>query len=455
MDRVAEFVRRFGLSPEAREELERMMAGYGLPVLALPDSHADSTLLFDPRDLADLPEREGVNLAAGTVTDRYEDLAFLGRGAFAEVRRVRDKALNRVMAMKILDRKVENAAMRARFVQEAQATAQLQHPGIVPVHELGILPDSRPFFTMEEVRGRTLSAVVAAVHRASVDVWAATPDDWTLRRLIEVFRRVTEATAFAHSRGVVHRDLKPANVMVGAFGEVRVMDWGIAKILGSALPTAEFEAPTSPTATREGMVAGTPAFMAPEQARGEVHRIDRRTDVYALGAILYYILANRPPFDGPSSAEVLVEVCRGEPAALVGRSDGPLLPAGLVRIAEKAMSAEPDARFADAGELGDAVAHWLDGAERRECALRAVARAAEARRLAKKEVRRARSLRDQAALELAALPMHAEEDAKAAAWEKEDLATGLERSAPGPTSWRWRTSSTRPSRRRPSSPRAT
>ncbi|MCA9570177.1 MAG: hypothetical protein KC656_20175, partial [Myxococcales bacterium] len=146
-----------------------MMAGYGLPVLALPDSHADSTLLFDPRDLADLPEREGVNLAAGTVTDRYEDLAFLGRGAFAEVRRVRDKALNRVMAMKILDRKVENAAMRARFVQEAQATAQLQHPGIVPVHELGRLPDGQLYYTMKEVRGRTLAEVIRAQHQAGLD----------------------------------------------------------------------------------------------------------------------------------------------------------------------------------------------------------------------------------------------------------------------------------------------
>ncbi|MCB9673567.1 MAG: SUMF1/EgtB/PvdO family nonheme iron enzyme [Alphaproteobacteria bacterium] len=428
-DRLAEFLARHGLPDAAREELEQMLRGYGMPVAALPDSHADSTLMVDPEEIANAAVAAGGELDAERAAQRYEDLGFIGRGAFAEVRRVRDKALNRVMAMKVLERRhgVVSVSLRARFVQEAQATAQLQHPAIVPVHELGALPDGRMFFTMEEVRGRTLSAVVDALHRASIDVWSRTGDGWTLRRLVEVFRRVSEAVAYAHSRGVVHRDLKPANVMVGAFGEVRVMDWGIAKILGSALATPV--EPSDPTATRDGLVAGTPAFMAPEQARGEIHRIDRRTDVYALGSMLHYILRNAPPYEGPSSAEVLIQVARAQPADLVGRQDGPLLPPELVRIALKAMEPEPDDRYQDAEQLATDVADWLDGAERREAALRAVARAAEERRVAKRLQRAAVRLREAAARELDGVASWAPEDAKAGAWEKEDEAAAVEREA--------------------------
>ncbi len=434
-DRIAAFIREHELPASARDELEQMLLGYGMPVSALgslPDSHSDSTLMFDPDDMADEATALGVDLDTARQEERYEDLAFIGRGAFAEVRRVRDRALNRIMAMKILDRKNGeiSGSMRARFVQEAQATAQLQHPAIVPVHELGVLPDGRLFFTMEEVRGRTLSAVVDAVHRASIDVWARTDDDWTLRRLVEVYRRVTEAVAYAHSRGVVHRDLKPANIMVGAFGEVRVMDWGIAKVLGSALG-ASVAAPVEgdSMATRDGLVAGTPAFMAPEQARGEIHRIDRRTDVYALGSILHYVLRNAPPYDGANSAEVLADVIRGEPQALVGRRDGPLLPARLVEIADRAMSADPDHRYPDASQLGDEIADWLDGAERREAALRAVGRAAEARRRAKKLRRTAEKLATTARDSLAEVPTWAPEADKAAHWTQEDEAGAIAREA--------------------------
>ncbi|MEZ4321954.1 MAG: bifunctional serine/threonine-protein kinase/formylglycine-generating enzyme family protein [Myxococcota bacterium] len=428
-DRLAAFLARHGLPETARGELEQMLSGYGMPVNALPDSHSDSTLMFEPEDIAGVASL-GADLDSKGAAERYDDLGFIGRGAFAEVRRVRDRALNRVMAMKILDRKegaTVSTSLRARFVQEAQATAQLQHPGIVPVHELGVLPDGRMFFTMEEVRGRTFSAVVDAVHRVSIDVWGRTGDDWTLRRLLEVFRRVTEAVAYAHSRGVVHRDLKPANVMVGLFGEVRVMDWGIAKILGSALAMPVES--TDPTQTRDGLVAGTPAFMAPEQARGEIHRIDRRTDVYALGSMLHYLLRNAPPYDGPSSAEVLVKVARAEPAQLVGRQDGPLLPVDLVRIAERAMDPEPESRFQDAQQLGVEIANWLDGAERRESALRAVSRAADRRREAKRLRRSAARLRDAGEQALAAIPSWAPESEKGPAWRKQDEAELIERDA--------------------------
>ena len=433
-DRIAAFMQQHGLPATAREELEQMLQGYGMPVGALgalPDSQADSTLMFDPDAAADETTARGVGFDdAHDRAERYEDLAFIGRGAFAEVRRVRDRALNRIMAMKVLDRKkgVVSGPMRARFVQEAQATAQLQHPGIVPVHELGVLPDGRLFFTMEEVRGRTLSAVVQAVHDVSIDVWARTEDDWTLRRLVEVFRRVTEAVAYAHSRGVVHRDLKPANIMVGAFGEVRVMDWGIAKVLGSALGTP-IATGGDAMSTRDGLVAGTPAFMAPEQARGEVHRLDRRTDVYALGSILHYVLRNAPPYDGSSSSQVLASVARGEPAPLVGRSDGPLLPPELVAIATRAMQAEPDDRYPDARQLGDEIAAWLDGAERREAALRAVGRSAEARRRGKKLRRRAHGLDSSAEYSLDQLPSWAPESEKAPYWEQQDEARDVEREA--------------------------
>lgn len=262
--------------------------------------------------------------------DRYDDLGPIGRGGMGEIRRVRDRKLNRTMAMKIVhDTTLNSRTALARFIEEAQTTAQLQHPSIVPVHEIGQLDDGRIYFTMKEVRGRTFSAVIQEVHAASSgQQWRPSTAGWTFRRLIEAFRKVTEAVHYAHTRGVTHRDLKPANIMVGDFGEVLVMDWGLARIRGHLRPDLDPDGSTDATllggivtlrtqdaalATQMGAIAGTPAYMPPEQAMGDIHRLGPPSDVYSLGAILYEILTGRPPYTGPDPMAVLMQVLTGPP----------------------------------------------------------------------------------------------------------------------------------------------
>ena len=239
---------------------------------------------------------------------RYQDIGLLGIGGMGEVRLVQDRQLGRAIAMKIIKRELSSSATtQARFIAEAQATAQLQHPGIVPVHELGTLPDGRHYFTMTRVRGRTLAEVISGVQAVSTEgSWEITPAGWTFRRLIDVFHRVCESVAYAHDCGVIHRDLKPENIMLGSHGEVLVLDWGLAKVRGQrdiAAEQGDFDLDDSNAstpqrvvtqrssddsqATRMGVVTGTPAYMAPEQASGEIDLIDERSDVYALGAMLY------------------------------------------------------------------------------------------------------------------------------------------------------------------------
>ncbi|MFZ5477709.1 MAG: bifunctional serine/threonine-protein kinase/formylglycine-generating enzyme family protein [Myxococcota bacterium] len=394
-----------------------------------------------------------------TVEADYEDIGLIGTGGMGEVRRVRDRRLNRVMAMKILraDR-VANEAAVARFVEEAQATAQLQHPGIVPVHEIGRLADGRLYFTMKEVEGRTLLEVLREVHAAATDRWEATASGWTFRRLVDAFRSVCDAVAYAHARGVVHRDLKPDNVMVGAFGEVLVLDWGIAMVRGRDAGAGAVHTDRSDAAafeTRMGTVAGTPAYMSPEQARGEIDRIGPASDVYSLGAMLWHLLAGRPPYDGRDAGVVLQKVISGPPEPLrrpssdpapetlhpdmfeaepdderdapppVPAGAGPPLPEELVAACLRAMSRDPGERFADASGLGAAVAAWAEGARRRDAAMAFVEQA----RALLPEVRalegRAEDLRATAKRRLAGVKPWAPVEEKAAAWELEDEADRL------------------------------
>jgi eukaryotic-like serine/threonine-protein kinase len=406
-------------------------------------------------------------------TDRYEDLGLLGVGGMGEVRRVRDRELNRTMAMKIIPLwSVHRPGAVSRFVDEAQCSAQLQHPGIVPVHELGQLPDGRHYFTMREVRGRTLTEVIAETHQGSEQQWANSSTGWSFRRLVDAFLRVCEAVAYAHTRGVVHRDLKPDNVMLGAHGEVLVLDWGLAKVTGRQDSDARADGSSPPNtdrvvtarseddalATRMGHVAGTPAYMPPEQARGETEKIDARADIYALGAILYHLLGGRPPYSGATAAVVLEQVRTGPPEALrtsttnpttasrlseegatarpttweqpEALSDGGLpLPAELVAACNRAMARRPQDRFADATGLAAEVRTWLDGARRREQALAAVELALALEPEAQSSRRRAQALREQTAELLEGVERWRPEEAKAPAWAKEDEAVALEREA--------------------------
>jgi len=380
-------------------------------------------------------------------------------------RRVRDRDLGRTMAMKIIrSDQMARPKVLARFIEEAQCSAQLQHPGIVPVHELGRLPDGRFYFTMREVKGRTLSDVIAEVHGASkADRWQTGVTGWTFRGLVDAFHRVCEAVAYAHSRGVVHRDLKPDNIMVGGHGEVLVVDWGLAKVrsrpdlaaeAGELDPVVTDRSQDAAQATRMGVVAGTPAYMPPEQADGAIDQIDARSDVYALGAILYEILSGRPPYEGSSGRAVLAKVRTGPPeppGRAVGLADtrhvgfdedeelaapsevasvpSPPLPAELVAACNQAMSRHADGRFADAGVLAVEVAAWLDGARRREQALEVVAQAeAQAPEITALHSRAAGLEAESVAL-LEKVEGWRPEDDKLVGWSKADKAAELRQEA--------------------------
>ena len=252
---------------------------------------------------------------------RYRIVGEVARGGMGAVLRAHDPELDRTLAIKIMLRK-DNARpdLEQRFLEEAQITGQLQHPAIPPVHDRGRLDDGRAFFAMKLIDGRTLSELL----RARTDPGQDQP------RLVGVFNQVCQAIAYAHSRGIIHRDLKPANIMVGSFGEVQVMDWGLAKCMGDAsTPESSPSALTSvanetsdqtfdwqPTdhdassRTSAGTILGTPAYMAPEQARGEID-LDERTDVFGLGAMLCEILTGNPPFTGAKAMEVLGKAAEG------------------------------------------------------------------------------------------------------------------------------------------------
>jgi eukaryotic-like serine/threonine-protein kinase len=240
------------------------------------------------------------------IPERYQDPETIGTGGIGVVTSCLDPNLGRRVAVKTLRRKygaVEN--LRVRFVREARVMSQLEHPNIVPVHELGERPDGTVYFTMKQVHGESLEWVLQRLESGDPEYL----HDYPASRLMDVFIHICQAIAFAHSREVLHRDLKPENVMIGPFGEVQTMDWGLVKIMGGADRAADphfihsFE--DSPEATLEGQIAGTPLYMSPEQACGQVDRVDQRSDLYSLGAILYRILTRRHYIMGDNVQAVL------------------------------------------------------------------------------------------------------------------------------------------------------
>ncbi len=300
----------------------------------------------------------------------------LGRGGMAQVFEVWDTELNRSLAMKVsLDARLNadgsvppgSESRVARFVQEAQITSQLRHPGIVPVHQLGIDSQGHIYFTMELIGQTTLLDIFQARREGS--------DEWTSAKVLGVLHKVCEAVAFAHSQSVVHRDLKPRNVMVGRFGEVYVLDWGLAKSLdhdsaaslglflrgdpsGSTLVTepwseADWPGPP-PSLTRDGTVVGTPEYMAPERARGDTDADDKRTDVYSIGAILYEFLAGVPPYNEGKriTHEELLKRIDQEPPRPVEEL-APAAPPELIAICQKAMARDPSWRYGSLIEVRD------------------------------------------------------------------------------------------------------
>ncbi|MCB9781187.1 MAG: SUMF1/EgtB/PvdO family nonheme iron enzyme [Alphaproteobacteria bacterium] len=404
--------------------------------------------------------REASTLDRGALPDRYEDMGLLGLGGMGEVRRVLDRTLNRPVAMKVIrPSMVYSPESMARFMEEAQLAAQLEHPGIVPVYEAGRLADGRLYFTMQEVRGRTLDLVIDEVHQSSgPDQWSTTRDGWSLRRLVDAFHRICEAMAYAHARGVIHRDLKPGNVMIGPFGEVLVLDWGLGKVLSSAGDTMvpgrsgglgggavdgtdavrTERSDGDAFQTRAGEVGGTVLYMPPEQARGEISELGPRSDVYALGAILFHVLGNAPPYAVATVPGLLRAQAEGlpEPPGRVAAEGvrergqrGRPIPQDLWDICCRALSAEPGRRHRDAGTLADEVAEWLEGARRRERALAVVAEAAELEPRIDRLRADAARLRAQAEALLVRVPPLAPVRQKRPGWRMQEQAAGLEREA--------------------------
>ncbi|MFT5456391.1 MAG: WD40 repeat protein [Myxococcota bacterium] len=303
---------------------------------------------------------------APAMPDRFHAEALLGRGGMGQVWRVFDEDLQRTVAMKVLRDPSRSDHAIARFIAEAQATAQLQHPGIVPVHDIGFLADGRMYYTMQEIRGTTLARAITMFHDGS--------DTWTLLRLVEVFREVCRVVGYAHALRVLHRDLKPSNVMLGEHGEVQVVDWGLVKLLDEEDPSTDREASAPargstsldlpPLDTQLGAIVGTRGYMAPEQAAGRSDLLTAASDVYSLGAMLYTVLVGRAPHLGELSPQDQLQAAG--------------TPSGLRALCLGAMADTPEDRPRDGTELANAVGDWLEGARAtaRERAAEAEAEAA-------------------------------------------------------------------------------
>jgi serine/threonine protein kinase len=286
------------------------------------------------RDTSNIPNLEGT---------RYSLLERVARGGMGVVYAARDEKLGRRVALKVLDAPDRNNELARRLIREAQVLARLEHPGIVPVHDVGTLQDGRVFYTMKFVEGHRLDRHIEAVE--------SVPDR------LRLFLRICDAVAFAHARGVLHRDLKPANVMVGPFGEVLVLDWGLAKILrasinakndpeatiihGPGMATAGSGATEVSAVTGHGTVMGTPGYMSPEQARGDNELLDERSDIFSLGAMLRFLLS---------------EDSAGTPPQPRRRMDK-----SLEAICAKALAANPENRYANVTQLAADVSRHQDG----------------------------------------------------------------------------------------------
>jgi serine/threonine protein kinase len=320
--------------------------------------------------------REAVDAPDLTGT-KYRLVEKVASGGMGTVYLAEDASLGRRVAVKVMSLTDASGALASRMMREARIVAQLEHPSIVPIHDVGTLPDGRVFYAMKFVEGSRLDQYVKD---------AASPAD-----LLRIFQKVCEAVAFAHAHGVIHRDLKPENIMVGAFGEVLVMDWGVAKVIqisdcglriaeSSARAGNEPQAGNEPTAvafshdaetlvmtsraesgtmTAHGTVLGTPAYMSPEQAMGQTDALDERTDVYALGAILYFLLTAHAPFEANSTGDVRQLVIDQHP--LRPRQRNAKIARRIEAVCLKAMSQNPAERYTSAQEMAADTARFLDG----------------------------------------------------------------------------------------------
>jgi len=308
---------------------------------------------LDDTVLAAAGESSSARAGAGSIAlsdrdeARYQYRGRLGQGGMGRVDWVWDADLMRDLAIKSLrDELRDDGELLRRFLWEARVTASLDHPNVVPVHDLGVTPRGHIYFTMKRVAGRSLAQLIRSLAGGDAETTAELP----LPRRLRLFMQICQAMEFAHSRGILHRDLKPDNVMIGSHGEVLVMDWGLAAPLDAA---SELGAPAS-----AGEVSGTPLYMSPEQAAGEV-ALDARADIYSLGAILYELCALDRPFEGTTMSEILERVRRGQVRPL--SEVAPSLSPSLAAVIEKAMALNRDDRYASARALHVDVERVVDG----------------------------------------------------------------------------------------------
>jgi serine/threonine-protein kinase len=371
-------VERGWLSAEDRADVEKLLArklskhgGDARPALAeVTSDHVRRTLTLvsDPdvrKSLAGVPLPAKGHILLTTIDPvhqsrgRYTLSRLHATGGIGRVWLARDQSLGRDVALKeLLPERASRSDLWARFLKEAQITGQLEHPGIVPIYEVGRHPDDQPFYTMRFVRGRTLLEAIEDYHRKRREGNAGPLE---LRELLTAFVGVCNAIGYAHSRGVLHRDLKPQNVILGDFGEVMVLDWGLARLFDEPEPDetarTHIETNTETSATMQGQALGTPAYMAPEQAEGRLDLFSPRTDVYGLGAILFEILAGQPPFMGDDTTTLLRRVIHSEPQA--PRSLVTQTPPTLDAICLKALAKKPEGRYASAKALATDVERWM------------------------------------------------------------------------------------------------
>ncbi|HEV7282799.1 MAG TPA: protein kinase [Pirellulaceae bacterium] len=293
----------------------------------------------------------------------------IGRGGVGVVHEGWDSLLNRKVAIKrLLPKHDRNSEVVRRFMKEARIGSRLQHPGTVPIHEVGTSSDGRPYFVMGLVRGgESLDRILGRRESPEAD----------LSRILNVYLQICETMAYAHMEGVIHRDLKPSNVIVGSFGEVKVADWGSAKVLCETPPPSLsiseetrrtlFQAIADADAglTQFGAVFGTPAYLPPEQARGENERIGKRSDVFGLGSILCEILTGRPPYVGSYGSEVFKQAAKGDTQEVLTRLESTRVAVDLISLTRWCLSKRPEDRPANAAEVVEVLESYLHCDQRR------------------------------------------------------------------------------------------
>jgi len=370
-----------GLTPNEDGELICANCGGEIPIpLAVPDEspgdittrvggsttvHGDMPTSVDPpREVEVEADDSAESLLGDADGPRYAEQETIGKGGMGEIVLCVEHNTRREVAMKrMLPMAAKHPRQRARFVEEAQVTAQLEHPNIVPVHELGRDEHGAIYFTMKLVKGRSLGEILTTAREGQ--------ETHSLGELLQIFLKVCDGVAFAHSRGVIHRDLKPANIMVGDFGEVLVMDWGIARILGREEIAGEDDEKTVQSSrqdtelpglhTVDGAAMGSPSYMPPEQATGAIDKIDHRSDIYSLGAILYNILTLKRPVTGGTAEAIMNKVVRGNIHPPKRRAPQRDIPRELSGVAMKCLAKYRRDRYASVPDLQRDISLYLEG----------------------------------------------------------------------------------------------